>query len=153
MENTFKDIKEENRKLKRINKQAENYLGNLNKDIMISAEEEKDSAEMQKQLDKIKQLLFKTEDQAKKREIELKDQIINLQREFLDASSTLLKNKTIISKMEENRVNLMRKVHLEKEEMRIDYEKRLKDNMEMRAPFMKIHVGTNTEQPIIVQGH
>ena len=150
MENTFKDIKEENRKLKRINKQAENYLGNLNKDIMISAEEEKDSAEMQKQLDKIKQLLFKTEDQAKKREIELKDQIINLQREFLDASSTLLKNKTIISKMEENRVNLMRKVHLEKEEMRIDYEKRLKDNMEMRAPFMKIHVGTNTEQPIIV---
>ena len=33
--------------------------------------------------------------------------------------------------MEENRVNLMRKVHLEKEEMRIDYEKRLKDNMEI----------------------
>ena len=94
IENEYKDMREENRKLKRINKQAENYLGNLNKNITTVTEDQKCSAEMQQQLDKMKQLLFKTEDRAKKREIELKDQIIGLQREFLDASSIILESKS-----------------------------------------------------------
>ncbi len=150
IENEYKDMQEENRKLKRINKQAEKYLGNLNKNIMTVTEDQKGSAEMQQQLDKTKQLLFKTEDRAKKREIELKDQIIGLQREFLDASSTLLKNKTIISKMEEKRINLVLSFNKEKEELQIDYENRLKENMKVRTPYMKVHVGTNTEQPVVL---
>ena len=55
IENEYKDMQEENRKLKRINKQAEKYLGNLNKNIMTVTEDQKGSAEMQQQLDKTKQ--------------------------------------------------------------------------------------------------
>ena len=149
VENDYKDAIEENRKLKRINRKAERYLGNLSKGIANAAEDEKDNIELRRQLDKMRQLMLNTEESAKKRESELKDQIISLQREFLDASSTLLKNKTIISKMEENRLEANRRFHMEKQKLEDEYEKRLEENMSLRQPFIKVDAGTNTDAPAI----